>query len=242
LGTSPRPGDGLPALALSSVTRTYGNDMDQTKAVDSISLMVNKGGIIALVGPSGSGKTTLLNLMAALDFPTSGSVVVYGVDTAQLQGSGLQRFRNETVGVVFQQFFLIDHLSALENVMVTLLPRKISPEAKKEQAKEALEKVGLGTKGGRYPSQLSGGELQRVAIARGIVGDPQVILADEPTGNLDLKRGMEIVEILAAESKARDKTVVIATHDPRILERVDGAAYLEDGVLTRVEGSSIRRG
>jgi putative ABC transport system ATP-binding protein len=227
------------SVVISKASKRYVTETEQVSALSSISLRIEEGSITALVGPSGSGKTTLLNIIAALDFPTSGSVTVHGLEASSLGASELQKFRNEVVGVVFQQFFLIDHLTALENVMTPLLPRNLKPENKRAQALEALEKVGLGNKAQRYPSELSGGELQRVAIARGIVGDPRVILADEPTGNLDLKRGLDIVDLLASESGVRGKTVVIATHDTRILDHVAGVAYLDDGVLTKIEGQSI---
>lgn len=227
------------SVVVSSVSKFYSVGGDAFKALNDVSLTVKKATIVALVGPSGSGKTTLLNITAALDFATSGTVIVDGHLTNHLRGSKLQKFRNQTVGVIFQQFFLIDHLTALENVMTTLIPRRLAAASKLELSKEALEKVGLEAKANRYPSELSGGELQRVAIARGLVGDPQVILADEPTGNLDIRRGLDIVDILAAESRIRGKTVIVATHDSRILEHVDGVAYLNDGVLTRLEGKSI---
>jgi putative ABC transport system ATP-binding protein len=144
------------------------------------------------------------------------------------------------VGVVFQQFFLIDHLSVFQNVMVPLIPREIPSAEKSKRILDSIAKVGLADKADRLPSELSGGELQRVAIARGLVGDASVILADEPTGNLDSKRGSEIVGLLVAESRERRKTVLIATHDLRVLDRVDGVVYLEDGRLSKIEGRGVR--
>jgi putative ABC transport system ATP-binding protein len=225
-------------VVLKSVSRVYETKEEQTKALDKASLAIARGGVVALVGPSGSGKTTLLNMIAAFDFPTEGTVTVDGRTTSELKGAALQSYRNEVVGMVFQQFFLVDHLSVLENVMIPLLPRHVPSEDKMIRAVETLDRVGLGGKMKRLPAELSGGELQRVAIARAIAGDPKVILADEPTGNLDLKKGLEIVDILKSEGQ-KGKTVVIATHDPRILEHVEGVGYLEDGVLTRVEGRSL---
>ena len=162
--------------------------------------------------------------------------------TSELRREELQRFRNETVGVVFQQFFLIDHLTAFQNVMVPLIPRQIPSKEKTKRTLDAIAEVGLAGKADRRPSELSGGELQRVAIARGIVGDPKLILADEPTGNLDSKKGSEIIDILVAESRVRRKTVLIATHDLRILERVDGVVYLEDGRISKLEGRCVNGG
>lgn len=232
--------DDSSSVVFESVTKTYSSKADTVNALNSVSLAIEKGGVIAIVGPSGSGKTTLLNLAASLDFPTKGSVKVGGINTSGLKMEPLQKFRNEVVGVVFQQFFLVDHLTVFENVMIPLIPRDIPSDEKERRIVQAISRVGLAGKEERLPSELSGGELQRVAIARGMVGDPQVILADEPTGNLDTKRGAEIVALLVAESRERQKTVLIATHDLRILEQVDGVVYLEDGRLTRIEGRRVR--
>jgi putative ABC transport system ATP-binding protein len=227
------------AVTFESVTKTYSTSYETVSALDSVSFAVEKGGVVAVVGPSGSGKTTLLNMAAALDFPTSGSVRVGATETSGLGREALQRFRNEVVGVIFQQFFLVDHLTVFGNVMVPLIPRDIPAPDKEKRIMEAIAKVGLRGKERRLPSELSGGELQRVAVARGVVGDPQVVLADEPTGNLDSKKGAEIVDLLLAESRERGKTVLIATHDLRILERVDGVVFLEDGRLSRVQGRCV---
>jgi len=229
------------AIAFESVTKAYSTKGESVKALDAVSFKVEKGGIVAVVGPSGSGKTTLLNMAAALDFPTQGSVKVAGLVTSALGKDDLQKFRNETVGVVFQQFFLIGHLTLFQNVMVPLIPRHLSSSEKTSRILEAIAKVGLAEKAERLPSELSGGELQRAAIARGIVGDAPVILADEPTGNLDHKRGSEVMDILVEESRERSKTVLIATHDLRLLDRVDGIVYLEDGEITKIDGRRIQR-
>ena len=228
-------------VTFESVTKAYPTKSESVNALDDVSLTV-EGGVVAIVGPSGSGKTTLLNMAAALDFPTQGSVRVGTATTSELKGERLQRFRNEVVGVVFQQFFLVDHLTVFGNVSIPLIPRDIPSVDKERRILDSIAKVGLKGKEERRPSELSGGELQRVAVARGMVGDPRVILADEPTGNLDSKRGSEIVELLVAESRERGKTVLIATHDLRILERVDGVVFLEDGRLSRVEGRCVRSG
>jgi putative ABC transport system ATP-binding protein len=229
------------AITFDSVTKAYSKKAESVKALDSVSFKVERGGLIAVVGPSGSGKTTLLNMAAALDFPTQGSVKVAGALTSALGKEELQRFRNETVGVVFQQFFLIGHLTLFQNVMVPLIPRHIPSSEKSRRILESIAKVGLADKAERLPSELSGGELQRAAIARGIVGDPPVILADEPTGNLDHKKGSEVMDILIEESRERSKTVLIATHDLRMLDRVDGIVYLDDGAVTRIEGRRVQK-
>ena len=226
-------------IAFDSVTRAYSAKAESVKALDSVSFRVERGGIVAVVGPSGSGKTTLLNMAAALDFPTQGTVKVAGLVTSALGKEDLQKFRNETVGVVFQQFFLIGHMTVFQNVMIPLIPRRLSSAEKTKRILESIADVGLADKAGRLPSELSGGELQRAAIARGMVGDAPVILADEPTGNLDHKRGSEVMDILVEESRERGKTVLIATHDLRLLDRVDGVVYLEDGKITKVEGRRV---
>ncbi len=228
-----------PAVEFVSVTKSYTTKSETVRALDAVSFKVEKGAIVAVVGPSGSGKTTLLNMAAALDFPSEGSVRVAGVATSDLGKDDLQRFRNQTVGVVFQQFFLIGHLTVFQNVMVPLIPRQLSSADKSRRIIDALSMVGLSDKAGRLPSELSGGELLRAAIARGIVGDAPVILADEPTGNLDHRRGFEVVDILVEESRTRGKTVLISTHDLRILDRVDGTVFLEDGELVRTEGKRV---
>jgi len=229
------------AISFEAVTKAYSTKSETVKALDAVSFKVDKGALVAVVGPSGSGKTTLLNMAAALDFPTQGTVKVAGVVTSALGKEDLQRFRNETVGVVFQQFFLIGHLTVFQNVMVPLIPRKLSSAEKSKRILEAIAKVGLAEKAERLPSELSGGELQRAAIARGIVGDAPVILADEPTGNLDHKRGEEVMDILVSESRERSKTVLIATHDLRLLDKADGVVYIEDGVITKLEGRRVQK-
>jgi putative ABC transport system ATP-binding protein len=228
------------AIVFDSVTKAYSSKAESVKALDAVSFSVEKGGIVAVVGPSGSGKTTLLNMAAALDFPSQGTVKVAGVVTSTLGKDDLQKFRNETVGVVFQQFFLISHMTVFQNVMIPLIPRHLPSAEKTKRILASIADVGLADKAGRLPSELSGGELQRAAIARGMVGDAPVILADEPTGNLDHKRGSEVMDILVEESRERSKTVLIATHDLRLLDRVDGIVYLEDGKITKVEGRRVR--
>jgi len=229
----------IAAIVFDSVTKAYSSKAESVKALDGVSFSVEKGGIVAVVGPSGSGKTTLLNMAAALDFPTQGTVKVAGVVTSSLGKEDLQKFRNETVGVVFQQFFLISHMTVFQNVMIPLIPRHLSSAEKTKRILQSIADVGLADKAGRLPSELSGGELQRAAIARGMVGDAPVILADEPTGNLDHKRGSEVMDTLVEESRERGKTVLIATHDLRLLDRVDGVVYLEDGKITKFEGRRV---
>jgi putative ABC transport system ATP-binding protein len=229
------------AISFESVTKSYSTKTESVTALDTVSFEVEKGGIVAVVGPSGSGKTTLLNMAAALDFPTQGSVKVAGLVTSALGKADLQKFRNQTVGVIFQQFFLIGHLTLFQNVMIPLIPRELSSSEKSKMILDAIAKVGLANKAERLPSELSGGELQRAAIARGMVGGAPVILADEPTGNLDHKRGSEVMDILVEESRERSKTVLIATHDLRILDRVDGIVYLEDGDVTKIEGRLVHK-
>lgn len=231
---------GEKTIVFDSVTKEYSTKAECVKALDAVSFEVERGGIVAVVGPSGSGKTTLLNMAAALDFPTQGTVKVAGLTTSALGKEDLQKFRNETVGVVFQQFFLIGHMTVFQNVMIPLIPRRLSSSEKTKRILDSIARVGLADKAERLPSELSGGELQRAAIARGMVGGAPVILADEPTGNLDHKRGSEVMDILVEESRERSKTVLIATHDLRLLDRVDGIVYLEDGEITKIEGRRVQ--
>jgi putative ABC transport system ATP-binding protein len=183
------------------------------------------------MGPSGSGKTTLLNLIAGIDRPTSGKVVVAGTDVAQLSESDLAEWRSHNVGFIFQFYNLIPVLSATENVELPLLLTSLSTKERRERALTALKVVGLAERAGHYPRQLSGGQEQRVAIARAIVTDPKVLVADEPTGDLDAKSAHEILDLLQTLNRDFKKTIVMVTHDPRAAERAHTQRHLEKGVL-----------
>lgn len=215
-----------PFLQLENVTKLYtGEGGKQVCALDSVSFNANAGEWIAIMGPSGSGKTTLLNILGCLDQASSGVVRIGATDTSTLNRSQLARFRCETVGFVFQQFHLIPHLNALENVMLAQYFHSM-PEP--EEARAALEQVGLSTRANHLPSQMSGGEQQRVAIARALVNDPKIILADEPTGNLDAENQTKVMNILSG-LHAQGRTILMVTHDDHVGRRADRRLNLEHG-------------
>src|SRR5688572_8768021 len=195
--------------------------------LDDVTLDVERGDAVAVVGPSGSGKSTLLGLIAGLDAPTSGTIVVDGVDITRLGESALARFRRETIGYVFQSYHLIPTLTAAENVAV---PLELAGERRTAaRARTLLEQVGLGDRTHHYPVQLSGGEQQRVALARAVALDPPLLLADEPTGNLDSATGSDIIELLFALNRERGSTLLLVTHDAALAERADRVVSLRDG-------------
>jgi putative ABC transport system ATP-binding protein len=194
-------------------------------------LEVHAGDYLALMGPSGSGKTTLLNLIAGLDRPTSGEVLVAGENLGQLSESGLARWRSQHIGFIFQLYNLIPVLTAFENVELPLLLTPLSKRERKEHVRTALEIVGLADRMDHYPRQLSGGQEQRVAIARAIVNDPLLLVADEPTGDLDAKSAREILDLLSRLNEEFQKTIVMVTHDPHAAERAKTVVHLEKGVL-----------
>jgi putative ABC transport system ATP-binding protein len=220
-------------LELSSVEKTYG----RVAALRGVDVAIPRGELVAVVGPSGSGKSTLLNLMGALDVPSKGVVRVDGVDLATLDDDALTRLRRDRLGFVFQFFNLVPTLSALENVMLpALLGGREGESTLKKKAQSVLERVGLGARSSHLPRALSGGEMQRVAIARALLLDPPLVLADEPTGNLDSRTGDDVLELLVG-ARSGDRTVVLVTHDERVAARADRVLTLKDG---RIE-SDVRR-
>jgi putative ABC transport system ATP-binding protein len=214
-----------------NVTKVYRKDAEELVVLNGLSLAVNEGDYAALMGPSGSGKSTLLNLIAGIDKPTSGDVVVAGTNVAQLGETQLASFRSHNVGFIFQFYNLIPVLSATENVELPLLLTHLSKSQRRARALTALKVVGLADRAGHYPRQLSGGQEQRVAIARAIVTDPKVLVADEPTGDLDAKSATEILDLLGTLNQEFKKTIVMVTHDPRAAERARTQHHLEKGVL-----------
>ena len=218
-------------IRLQDVSKLYRTDRIETVALSDIRLEVNRGEFVSVMGPSGCGKSTLLNLIGLLDRPSTGSVEVAGV---RLNGAGGQRdrqlaqARNRHIGFIFQSFHLIPDLRVVDNVEIPLLYRKLSGAERTKLALAALDRVGLGSRSQHFPSQLSGGQQQRVAIARAIAGRPQILLADEPTGNLDSHMGDEIMQILESLN-AEDTTIVMVTHDPRMAERTHRTVRLFDG-------------
>jgi putative ABC transport system ATP-binding protein len=216
-------------LELAGVTKHYrGNP--PVRALDGVDLSVRAGEFVVIVGPSGSGKSTLINVIGALHRPTSGTVRIDGRDISRLSDAGLTAVRGRRIGFVFQQFHLVEGLTALDNVAAGLLYAGVARSARHEQARRALEQVGLGDKAGRKPGQLSGGERQRVGIARALVGEPAIILADEPTGNLDSHTGAAIVALFRQLHDA-GHTVLLITHDRDIAEQAPRQVSLLDGVI-----------
>jgi putative ABC transport system ATP-binding protein len=226
----------MPMVDVQQVRKVYRRDSQEITVLAGIDLEVPEGEFVALMGPSGSGKTTLLNLIAGIDRPTSGKVVVGGTDVAQLSESALAAWRSQNVGFIFQFYNLIPVLNATENVALPLLLTNLSGKERRERALTALKVVGLADRAHHYPRQLSGGQEQRVAIARAIVTDPKVLVADEPTGDLDAKSAHEILDLMGSLNRDFKKTIVMVTHDPRAAERAHIQRHLEKGVLAVGDG------
>jgi putative ABC transport system ATP-binding protein len=214
-----------------NVRKLYRRDAQEITVLDGIDLQVPEGEFVALMGPSGSGKTTLLNLIAGIDRPSSGDVIVAGTNVGTLGESALAQWRSRTVGFIFQFYNLIPVLSAVENVELPLLLTNLARRERRERALTALKVVGLADRAQHYPRQLSGGQEQRVAIARAFVADPKVLVADEPTGDLDAKSAHEILDLMATLNRDFKKTIVMVTHDPRAADRAHQQRHLEKGVL-----------
>ncbi|MBS1852110.1 MAG: ABC transporter ATP-binding protein [Acidobacteria bacterium] len=214
-----------------NVSKIFKRDAFEVKALDDVSIEIAQGEFLALMGPSGSGKTTLLNMIAAIDKPTAGELLVLGENIFQLNDAASARWRNTHVGYVFQTFNLIPVLTAFENVELPLLLTKLTPAQRRDHVLTALKLVGLGERVNHLPKQLSGGQEQRVAIARAIVSDPTLILADEPTGDLDSHSATEILEILKRLNEDFHKTIVMVTHDPHAASYAHTTRHLEKGML-----------
>ena len=217
------------------VHKHFTRGSERIDVLKGVNLDIPQGDFLALMGPSGSGKTTLLNLMGGLDVPTGGSVEVGGVGINRLSGSGLSKWRAQHVGFVFQLYNLLPVLTAERNVELPLLLTKLSKSERRTRVGIALKVVGLADRAKHYPRQLSGGQEQRVGIARAIVTDPTLLLCDEPTGDLDRKAGDEILELLQALNRDHGKTIVMVTHDPHAAERARRTVQLDKGVLTEAQ-------
>ncbi len=216
-------------IQLQNIQKVYRTDTVQTQALNSISLDIAKGEFLSVMGPSGCGKSTLLNIMGLLDLPSQGDVKIDEQSTHKLSDKELANFRNKKLGFIFQSYHLINDLKVLDNVELPLLYRNSSAAERSELAKKALEKVGLSNRMKHFPTQLSGGQKQRVAIARAIVGNPEIILADEPTGNLDSAMGNEIMDILIGLNRTEGTTIVMVTHDENMAKKTHRLVRLFDG-------------
>lgn len=220
-----------PVVHLHQVTKTYSRGGTEVSVIKDLSFVIPAGTFLAIMGPSGSGKSTLLNVMAGIDRPTSGSVVVAGTRLDQLSEGEMARWRARHIGYVFQTYNLIPVLTAAENVELPLALTHLSRRERADHVKTALRLVGLADRMDHYPRQLSGGQEQRVGVARAIVSDPTMILADEPTGNLDRESADDILTLLARLNRELGKTIVMVTHDPRAAERAQMIRHLEKGLL-----------
>ena len=200
-------------IKLTGINKIYRTEEIETQALENVNLEVQKGEFLSIMGPSGCGKSTLLNIMGLLDTPTSGTIEINGTHTESMNDKELAAFRNKSLGFVFQSFHLINSLNVIDNVELPLLYRKMSASERTALAKQVLERVGLSHRMKHMPTQLSGGQCQRVAIARAIVGNPEIILADEPTGNLDSKMGAEVMDLLHKLNREDGRTIVMVTHN-----------------------------
>ncbi|MFI6635385.1 ABC transporter ATP-binding protein [Nonomuraea fuscirosea] len=223
-----------PAIEAVDLTRRYQLDGVAVEALRGVSLRIDQGEFTAIVGPSGSGKSTLMHLLGCLDRPSSGVLRINGVDIARLSDAALAELRNRTIGFVFQSFHLLSRTTALDNVALPLVYRGLGRAERRARARAALESVGLGHRMDHRPSQMSGGEQQRVAIARALVGEPKVLLADEPTGNLDTAKGAEVMAILDRLNAGGGVAVVLVTHEAEVAAHARRQVHVRDGLIERI--------
>ena len=216
-------------IKLTGINKIYRTNEIETVALENVNLEVNKGEFLSIMGPSGCGKSTLLNIMGLLDAPTGGTIEIAGTKVDGMKDKELAAFRNQKLGFVFQSFHLINSLNVIDNVELPLLYRKMAAKERTRLAKEVLDRVGLSHRMRHMPTQLSGGQCQRVAIARAIVGNPEIILADEPTGNLDSKMGAEVMELLHKLNKEDGRTIVMVTHNEEQAKQTSRTIRFFDG-------------
>jgi putative ABC transport system ATP-binding protein len=224
---------GVPIILMQHVDKCYSLDGVEVQALRGVDLTVDSGEFVAIMGPSGSGKSTLMNVIGCLDLPDSGTYTLNGEDVTALGGDALARVRNRSIGFVFQSFNLLPRTSAVENVEMPLIYAGIAKQGRRQRAQVLMESLGLTDRMNHMPSQLSGGQQQRVAIARALVNRPPILLADEPTGNLDSRSGEEVMNILEELNRRDGVTIVLITHEPEIAKRADRMLTLRDG---RLEG------
>lgn len=225
-------------IELKDIYKIYETGDTEVHALDGINLHIDKGEFVAIVGQSGSGKSTCMNIIGCLDVPTSGQYILDGIDVSTMSENELSYIRNQELGFIFQQYNLIAKLTVLSNVELPLIYKRVPKEEREELARKALEKVGLAGKEDRYPKQLSGGQQQRVSIARALAGNPSVILADEPTGALDSKTGIEVLELIKKLNE-EGNTIILVTHDNGIAEQAKRIVRIQDGKI--IEDKVIRR-
>ncbi|KPJ22958.1 ABC transporter ATP-binding protein [Streptococcus phocae subsp. phocae] len=233
------PDDKKELIRLKNIVKSYQNGDQELQVLKNIDLTVNQGEFLAIMGPSGSGKSTLMNIIGLLDRPTSGEYILNTKDVKGLKESKLAQVRNEEIGFVFQQFFLLSKLNALQNVELPLIYAGVSPTKRRQKAQKLLQKVELDMRMKHLPSELSGGQKQRVAIARALVNNPSLILADEPTGALDTKTGEQIMELLTELNK-EGKTIIMVTHEPEIANFATRKIVIRDGEITVDTTESVR--
>jgi putative ABC transport system ATP-binding protein len=224
-----------PMVELKDVWKIYRLGSIEYPALRGVSLSINRGSFVSIVGPSGSGKTTMLHLIGALDKPSRGEIYVNGIPISRLSENKLAEFRNKTIGFVFQQYNLIPYLSAIENVEMPMMVSGVSLAERRKRAKWLLEQLGLGDKIWKRPSELSGGEQQRVAIARALANNPKLILADEPTGNLDSRNARIVVDLLKRINSEMGVTIVVVTHNMEVAAETERIIYLRDGIVVKEE-------
>lgn len=226
-------------IKINNVFKLYQMGREKVAALNGVNAAIGKGEFVAIVGPSGSGKSTLMHLIGGLDRPTQGQIIVDSEDISRLKDADMARYRNKKIGFVFQSFNLEPSYTALENVMMPLMFSGVPEKKRRELAEQALALVGLDKRGRHKPTELSGGERQRVSLARAIVNNPGILLADEPTGNLDSKTGREIMTLLRSFAKDKGYTVVMVTHNPDDAKAADRAIRIRDGMIEGVEANEL---